>query len=126
MQKYKDKIAKVEQKIEQERQRLRDLRARETAQKRKDDTRKKILYGAAILSLIESLPDEKRRQTFDRVHRHVRNAKDREFLGLPTLPAPQNSPRQNTAPGGSKASSAGLSETPSSHHGRSVRRDPTG
>lgn len=85
MPKYADKIAKIEKKIEQERQQLRDLKARETAQKRRDDTRRKILYGAAILSLMEKLPADKKRDTMEKLHQHIRNEKDRVFLGLPTL-----------------------------------------
>ena len=126
MPKYADKIAKIERKIEQERQRLRDLRARETAQKRKDDTRRKILYGAAILSLIEGLPEEKRRETFDRVHRHVRKARDREFLGLPKLPDPKRTSSKEACPGAKKTSLVGSSAKPSLSHGTNVRRASTG
>jgi hypothetical protein len=57
MTKYADQIAKVEEKLEQQRQRLRNLKAQETKQERKDDTRRKILSGAAFLSLIDDLPD---------------------------------------------------------------------
>jgi len=88
---YAEKIARIEKKIEQERQRLRDLQVRETAQKRKDDARRKILYGAAVLSLVGGLSEEKRRETLERVHRHIRNAKDREFLGLAKLPDQKSS-----------------------------------
>ena len=96
MPKYADKIAKIEKKIEQERQHLRDLKARETAQKRKDDTRRKILYGAAILSLMEKLPAEKKRETLEKLHQHIRTEKDRVFLGLPTLQK-QKTPRADEA-----------------------------
>lgn len=107
MPEYADKIAKIEKKIEQERQQLRDLKARETVQKRKDDTRRKILYGAAILSLIDGLSEEKRSETLDRVHRHIRNAKDREFLKLPRLPEqrlPQDRAAQNATAGSLESS----------------------
>lgn len=110
MPKYADKISKIEKKIEQERQQLRDLKARETAQQRKDDTRRKILYGAAILSLIESLPAEKKRESLERVQRHVRAEKDRKFLGLPMLP-PEKISSTGDASSGSKPSS-GSSKTP--------------
>lgn len=96
MAKYADKIAKIEKKIEQERQQLRDLKARETAQKRKDDTRRKILYGAAVMSLMEKQPAERKRESLERLHQHIRNEKDRAFLGLPTLQE-QKTPRADEA-----------------------------
>jgi hypothetical protein len=85
MTKYADQIAKVEEKLEQQRQRLRNLKAQETKQERKDDTRRKILYGAAFLSLIDDLPEERQKASLDKVQQRIRAAKDRAFLDLPPL-----------------------------------------
>ncbi len=87
MPKYTDQIAKIEERLEQQRQRLRDLKAQETKQNGRDDTRRKILYGAAFLSLVDKLPEEKRHPSLDRIQRYISRAKDREFLGLPPLDA---------------------------------------
>jgi len=86
--KFTDQIVKIEEKLEQQRQRLRDLKAQEAKQLRRDDTRRKILHGAAILALVDKLSDEKRQSTLDRVQVHISRPKDREFLGLPPLAAP--------------------------------------
>lgn len=96
MTKYNAKIAAIEGKIAAEQQRLRNLRARETAQQRRDDTRRKILYGAAVLSLLERLSLDNRRETLVRLHKHIRARKDREFLGLPPLLDPGNKDGQHT------------------------------
>lgn len=83
MAKIDDQITQIEMKIEQQKQRLRDLKAQETKQQRKDETRRKILYGAAFLSLVKSLPEEGRDTALERIHRFISAARDREFLGLP-------------------------------------------
>ncbi|MGR3565062.1 MAG: hypothetical protein ACU0FH_20460 [Heliomarina sp.] len=85
MAKYSDEIEKLEQRMEQLRQRQRDLKAKETRQQRADDTRRKILYGAAFLAAVQNLSEEKRAQSLARLHARIRNPKDRAFLGLPKL-----------------------------------------
>lgn len=85
MPKYTDQIAKIEERLQQQRQRLRALKAQESKQHRRDDTRQKILYGAAFLALVDKLPEEKRHSALDRIQRYISRAKDREFLGLPKL-----------------------------------------
>ncbi len=77
------KIADAEKKIERERQKLRDLKAQSTKQERKDDTRRKILYGAAYLAGLSTLPERQREQSLDRIHSHIWSKKDRDFLKLP-------------------------------------------
>jgi len=83
--KFTDQIVKIEVKLEQQRQRLRDLKAQEAKQHRRDETRRKILYGAAILALVDKMSEEKRQSTFDRVQGYISRPKDREFLGLPPI-----------------------------------------
>lgn len=80
--KYTDQIARVEEKLEQQRQRLRNLKAQETKQQRKDDTRRKILYGAAFLALMNDRDEGVRLKSFEKIHQYVRNPKDRNFLGI--------------------------------------------
>ncbi|MCE0506113.1 hypothetical protein LR948_12150 [Roseivivax sp. GX 12232] len=82
MSKYREKIARIEEKVAQDQQRLRDLKSRETAERRRNDTRRKILYGAAILSLIDTLPEDKKEDFLRRIHRHIHKEKDRTFLEL--------------------------------------------
>lgn len=79
------KIDDIEKKIEQHRQRLRDLKAQSTKQERKDDARRKILYGAAYLAGLSTLSERQREQSLERIHAHIRAKRDREFLGLDAL-----------------------------------------
>ncbi len=74
--------------IEQTKARLQDLQAKARKNDRRDETRRKILYGAAYLSGLRDLPKEKRAASSDRVHKYIIRAKDREFLGLPVLGGP--------------------------------------
>ena len=80
--KYADQIARVEEKLEQQRQRLRNLKAQETSQQRKDDARRKILYGAAFLALMNDRDEGVRLKSFEKIHQYVRSPKDRKFLGI--------------------------------------------
>jgi hypothetical protein len=80
-----ERIAKIQEKIDQEQQRLRNLKARETAQDRKDDTRRKILYGAAFLASVKDEKDERQVKSFEKVHSFIFNSKDRKFLGIAEL-----------------------------------------
>jgi hypothetical protein len=73
--------------IEQAKARLQDLQAKARKSERRDNTRRKILYGAAYLAALQDLPKEKRAASSDRVHKSVKRAKDREFLSLPPLSA---------------------------------------
>jgi hypothetical protein len=75
----------INQQIEQAKARLQDLQAKARKNERRDNTRRKILYGAAYLTALQDLPEEKRAASSDRVHKYVSRAKDREFLGLPPV-----------------------------------------
>jgi len=83
MPKINAKIEDIERKIEQQRNRLKDLKAQATKQERKDDARRKLLYGAAYLTALETLSADSRRRSHDRVASHITRPKDRAFLGLP-------------------------------------------
>ncbi|MFG6538556.1 hypothetical protein [Sulfitobacter sp. CS16] len=85
---YEEQISKIEEKLEQQRQRLRTLKAEETKRLRKDDTRRKILYGAAVLAMVDTMSDDKRRLALTRIERHIFRPKDRAFLNLPPLEGP--------------------------------------
>ena len=82
---YEEQISKIEEKLEQQRQRLRTLKAEETKRLRKDDTRRKILYGAAVLAMVDTMSDDKRRLALTRIEQHIFRPKDRTFLGLPPI-----------------------------------------
>jgi hypothetical protein len=77
----------INQQIEQARARLQDLQAKARKTERHDDTRRKILYGAAYLAGLRDLPKETCAASAERVHKYVVRPKDREFLGLPQLAA---------------------------------------
>lgn len=68
----KKKRAKIDQELAQ-------LKAREREQKRKEETRLKILLGAAILDQAQSSP-ETATQVQRLLDRYTKNARDRQFL----------------------------------------------
>lgn len=80
-----EKIEAIEKKSEQLRNRLRDLKAQATKQERKNEARRKLLYGAAYLAGLETLSDDARRRSLARVEAHITRPKDRAFLGLQPL-----------------------------------------
>lgn len=75
-------MSNLDQKIAQAKARLNGLQAQARKQKRRDETRRKILYGAAALALIEDLEGVKCDKFLARLHVYVRRTSDREFLGL--------------------------------------------
>lgn len=86
-------MANIETQIEQARQRLKDLQTQARKLKRKDDMRRKVLYGIASLALLEDLPEEKRQNTLERLHKKITKKSDRDFLGLqPLNPDERNEP----------------------------------
>lgn len=86
MPKIDEQIEAIEKKSEQLRNRLRDMKAQATKQERKDEARRKLLYGAAYLAGLETLSDDARRRSLARVEAYITRPKDRAFLGLPPLP----------------------------------------
>ncbi len=85
MPKIDEQIAVVARKIEQNRNRLKDLRGRVTKQNRKDDARRKLLYGAAYLAALPSLSTDAQKRSLERIEACITRPKDREFLGLRPL-----------------------------------------
>lgn len=75
-------MADLNIKIEQAQQRLRDLQAKARKQKRRDDTRRLILYGAAVLAIAEELDGDKSERLLTRLHAKIKRPTDRDFLGL--------------------------------------------
>lgn len=76
-------MADLDTQIEQAQQRLRDLQAKARKQKRRDDTRRLILYGAAALALVEELEGDQPDRFLTRLHAKITRPSDRDFLGLP-------------------------------------------
>lgn len=78
------RLERIEQDKERIKQQLKELRAKESAEERKRDTRRKILMGSWVKHLLDSGKmslgkfDESTRGFFIK-------AKDRELLGLPPL-----------------------------------------
>lgn len=75
------KIEKLTRKIEQKKALLSDLSQKAKPEERKDDTRRKIIYGCACLALLNSLSIEKADRTRAAVEKMITNKRDREFLG---------------------------------------------
>lgn len=73
----------VELKIQQAQARLSDLKAIARKQERRDETRRKIIYGAAIMQLLLDVRGEKSEKLVRLLHERITRKSDREFIGLP-------------------------------------------
>ena len=93
---YDKRIAKLEARMAQERAKLSDLRAQQTRQERRDDTRRKILLGAAFEAMVETFEASRREKSFEKLHDFIRRDRDREFLGLEPLPEADDAPKSET------------------------------
>ncbi|WP_299894328.1 hypothetical protein [uncultured Ruegeria sp.] len=87
-------MADLDQQIEQMRAKLRDLQARASKQRRRDETRKKIIYGAALQEHLGQLEVAKKEATLAWLHKRVTRVSDRRFLGLPDAPKSGESGRK--------------------------------
>ncbi|MEX5600404.1 hypothetical protein [Pseudophaeobacter sp. C1-32P7] len=85
----------LEARIEEAQARLKNLRAEARKQDRRDETRRKIIYGAAVLDIIarwqdgDGKSDEQKAEEASRaermmlaLHERVNRERDRKFLGL--------------------------------------------
>ena len=79
------KLEAMKHKITQQEVRLRDEKAKLKKLNRAADTRRKILYGNAMLMLIDELDEEKKRRTLKRLQDKITRDSDRIFLGLRKL-----------------------------------------
>ncbi|WP_170558884.1 hypothetical protein [Ruegeria sp. HKCCA5426] len=75
-------MADLDQQIEQARERLKDLQARASKQRRRNETRKKVIYGAAVLKLLEEIERDKADRLLKLLHERISRDSDRELLGL--------------------------------------------
>ena len=76
-----ERISELEKQRDQINARLQKERARVSAQKRKDDTRRKIIIGAALLAHAE-YDDTVKAQLWRILDQHVTRLQDRVLLGL--------------------------------------------
>ena len=82
---YDDKIKKLEDQIAQRRAKLSDLKAVEAKQNRKDEARRKIIYGAAYLQALSTLDEDLRKRSLAKIETHITRPTDRVFLNLEPL-----------------------------------------
>lgn len=68
--------------IKHARQRLRDLQVKVQKQKRRDETRRKIIYGAAVLKLLDDSMGEKAERLQKLLQERITRDRDRKFLGF--------------------------------------------
>ena len=80
-----DRIAELEKQRNQINARLQKERAKIAAQKRKDDTRRKIIAGAALLAHAEH-DNTVKAQLWRILDQNVTRPKDRAMLGLSDKP----------------------------------------
>lgn len=95
----------LEARIEEAQARLKDLRAVARKQSRRDETRRKVIYGAAILEIVarwrdgDGKPEEKRAEEASKadrmmraLHKKITRETDRKFLGLEEASGGKNAP----------------------------------
>ncbi|HEY9038620.1 MAG TPA: hypothetical protein VIN05_06730 [Roseovarius sp.] len=73
-------IVVLEEKISRERAKLADAKAKAAAQNRKRDTRRKILFGYALLDWASTLPQPERKRILSLIHARL---KKRERVAFP-------------------------------------------
>ncbi|MFY0680325.1 MAG: hypothetical protein JXR13_07100 [Thalassovita sp.] len=78
-------MADLDMQIEKARQRLRNLQGKAQKLKRSDDTRRKVIYGAAVLKLLDDSMGEKAERLQKLLHERITRNRDRVFLGLQEL-----------------------------------------
>lgn len=73
-------MADLDAQIKQARQRVRGLQAKAQKQKRRDETRRKIIYGAAVLKLLEDSKGDKADRLLSLLEQRIKRNSDRDFL----------------------------------------------
>ena len=72
----------LDTRIQQARAKLNDLKAIARKQERLDETRRKIIYGAAILQLLHDVNSEKSERLRRLLDQRITRESDRKFLGI--------------------------------------------
>lgn len=85
MSKAQKKIDTLTREIEQKKALLSDLGQRVKEERRRNETRKKIIYGAAFLAFLETIHPDKAPHVKAKIEAMIANNKDRQFLELPPL-----------------------------------------
>lgn len=80
-----NQLDKINEKLDQLKARKREILSRETAKKRKEDTRRKIMIGGAVLALQKRQPNFSNNDIMQYLNDTITKTKDRELLGLPPL-----------------------------------------
>ncbi|MFC2966820.1 hypothetical protein [Acidimangrovimonas pyrenivorans] len=81
-------ISDLERSIAQKQERLKDLNQKQKQIARSNETRRKIILGAAFLAGLKHRTPEDQDRSLRWLYRHVTNKRDREFLGLAPLAEP--------------------------------------
>ena len=72
----------LDTRIQQAQAKLNDLKAIARKQERLNDTRRKIIYGAAILQLLHDVNSEKSERLRRLLDQRITRESDRKFLGM--------------------------------------------
>ena len=91
-------MANLDQQIQQAEQKLKELRAKAQKQSRKDEVRRKILYGSAALLFAEQCTPEQQTRFMARLHEKILRQSDRAFLGLAPLQTGDNTQAAKPTP----------------------------
>lgn len=72
-------LEKAEKALAQAKARFQKAQSRERQRARKEDTRRKVIIGGALMSLLNAMPPEKRQRTAETLLRHV-SERDRDLV----------------------------------------------
>lgn len=80
------KLELAEYKVELAQHQLKQVKAIENGSARKNDTRRKVLYGVAFLAALKEDADGNHKSFADQIlDKHITVNYDRKFLGLPLI-----------------------------------------
>lgn len=82
-----EKLKKLEERQAQLRTQIQKLRAKESTEDRKRDTRRKIVLGAVLLEMVKS-GDWSKEKLHNLLERKLTRPRDRELFGLALEPNP--------------------------------------
>ena len=79
---YQKQVAKSSQGIAEAKARAKDQIAQSRKKIRRADTRRKVLYGIAVLSFFDDLEPQQKERLLGKLHDKITKDRDRDFLGL--------------------------------------------
>ena len=114
----------LEQQIAELEAALTRKRSQARERERRDDTRRKIIYGSAILTLLGGMSEARRAETLASLHDKITRPTDRAFLGLPEEKGARP-PKTTARPPSEPAKVQGSRPMPAAPRGATAPSPPT-